>query len=129
MPLPIRPTAWPLAPFAPDSAISLPGQTELTNTATLAVTATTGRVPINLNGAQQVELYNAGPNDAFVSFGDITVVATLPSTSTGSYPIGSGQSKVITLRPDLVNLITNMAAICASTQTAVIWASPGVGAS
>ena len=129
MPLSIRPTQWPLVPFAPDSAITLPGQTELNNTATLAVTSTTARVPINLNGALQIELYNAGPNDAFVTFGDVTVTATLPSTSAGSYPIGAGQCKVITLRADFVNLITNMAAICAATQTATIWASPGVGAS
>jgi hypothetical protein len=129
MPGPFRPANWPPAPFAPDSAISLPGQTELQNTATLAVTASTGRVPISLNGALQVEIYNAGPNDAFVCFGDVTVIATLPSTSTGSYPIGAGQCKVITFRADLVNSLTNMAAICASTQTATIWASPGYGAS
>lgn len=124
-----RPSAWPPAPFCPDSAVNLPGSTEQLNTATLAATASTGRVPINLNGAMQVELYNAGPNDAFVTFGDLTVVAVLPATSTGSYPIGAGQCKLITFPPSVAAQITNMAAICASAQTATIFASPGAGAS
>ena len=123
----IRPTSWPQTAFAPDSGISLPGLSNAQNTATLAVTASSGRVAINLNGAPQVELYNQGPNDCFVAFGDVTVVATVPSGSSGSYPVAAGTVKIVTiLNP---NSITNMAAICASTQTAALFASPGVGAS
>ena len=126
---PLRPQAWPQQPFAPDSAVSLPGLQGANNTATLAATSSTGNVAINLNGAFQVELYNAGPNDVFVAFGNSTVVATLPSTSTGSYPVAAGHCKIITFNPSLVNQITYMAAICASAQTATVFASPGVGAS
>lgn len=127
MPLPVRPATWPQTAFAPDSAVSLPGLSSSQNTCTLAVTATSGRVPITMNGAPQVEIYNAGAADCFVALGDVTVVATVPSTSTGSYPIGAGQSKIITvLNP---NSITNIAAICAGTSTTTLYASPGVGAS
>lgn len=123
----IRPTSWPQTAFAPDSAVSLPGLFASQNTATLAVTAASGRVAVNLNGATQVELYNAGSFDCFVAFGDVTVAATVPSTSTGSYPLGAGQCKVVTvLHPDA---LTNIAAICAGTNTTTLYASPGVGAS
>lgn len=125
----LRPSINPLAPFGPDSAISLPGHTELTNTATLSATSSSSRVVISLNGAMQVELYNQGPNDVFVAFGDITVVAVLPSGSVGNYPIAAGHCKVITFQAQVAAQITNMAAICASTQTSVVFASPGVGAS
>lgn len=122
-----RPQAWPQQPFAPDSATSLPGLLNTSNTATLAVTASSGRVPVSLDGATQVELYNQGPNDCFVAFGDVTVAATVPSGSTGSYPLPAGVTKVITL-PYAIQ-VTNCAAICAATQTATIFISPGAGAS
>lgn len=127
MPIP-RPSNWPQTAFAPDSAVDLPGLQNESNTATLAVTATSGRVVVNLNGASQVELYNAGPNDCFVVFGDVTVVAVLPSGSSGSYPVGAGQAKIVTLPGDPLRY-TNMAAIAATAQTATLYCSPGVGAS
>lgn len=124
---PIRPASWPQTAFAPDSAISLPGLSSSQNTATLAVTSTSGRVVVNLNGATQVELYNAGSSDCFVAFGDVTVAATVPSGSAGSYPVPAGVTKIVTiLNP---NSITNCAAICAGTGTATLYVSPGVGAS
>lgn len=123
----LRPGLNPPLPFAPDSAISLPGLSNEPNTCTLAVTATSGRVPINLNGANQIEVYNAGSFDCFVAFGDVTVVATVPSTSTGSYTVGTGQCKIITVMNP--TLITNMAAICGGSNTTTLYASPGVGAS
>lgn len=122
-----RPAVWPQTAFAPDSALSLPGLNNTQNTCTLAVTATSGRVPINLNGATQVELYNAGSFDCFVTFGDVTVVATVPSTSTGSYPLGTGQCKVITLTNP--SAVTNVAAICGGTNTTTLYVTPGLGAS
>lgn len=127
MALTTRPGLSPALPFAPDSALDLPGQSNEPNTCTLAVTATSGRVPISLNGAFQIELYNSGNADCFVTFGDVTIVATVPSTSTGCYPVGPGQVKIITVVNP--NVITNMAAICAGTNTTTLFASPGVGAS
>ncbi len=125
-----RPYASPPLPFAPDSAYTAPGQTETQNTATLAVTSTSGNVAINLNGAAQVELYNAGSFDCFVVFGvDNTVAATVPSTSTGSYPLGAGQCKVISFAPSVAAVVKFIAAICAGTNTTTLYASPGVGAS
>lgn len=127
LPLPQRPGLSPPLPFAPDSALDYAGQSNEFNTCTLAVTSTSGRVPISLNGANQVELYNSGSFDCFVTFGDVTVVAILPSTSTGSYPVGAGQCKIITfVNP---NTITNMAAITSGSNTTTLFASPGVGAS
>lgn len=121
----IRPTGP--VPFAPDSGVSLPGLANTQNTATIAVTSTSARVPISLNGAMQVEISNAGSSWCFVVFGDVTVVATAPVTSSGSYPIGPGQTKIVTLVN--VDAITNVAAICTAGLTTTFYASPGVGLS
>lgn len=123
----VRPQSWPQTAFAPDSAVSLPGVLNTQNTATLAVTATSGRVVVNLNGAPQVELYNAGSSDCFIAFGDVTVAATVPATSSGSYPVPAGVTKIVTLLNP--NAITNCAAICAGAGTTTLYVSPGVGAS
>lgn len=125
-PIGVRPTNFPQCAFAPDCLVSLPGTSSLLqNTVTLAVTDASGRVAIKLDGAPQVELYNAGTKDCHVVFGDVTVTATV-----ASYPVGAGQVKVVTIRPDLADKITNMAAICGTAaDTTTLWASPGVGAS
>lgn len=123
----VRPATWPQTAFAPDSAVSLPGVLNTQNTATLAVTASSGRVVVNLNGAPQVELFNDGSFTCFVAFGDVTVAATVPSGSAGCYPIGAGQCKIVTLLNP--NSITNCAAICGGTNTTTLYISPGVGAS
>lgn len=129
-PLIARPLASPPLPFAPDSAYTAPGQTETQNTATLAVTASSGNVAINMNGAQQVELNNDGPSTCFVVFGvDNTIAATVPSTSTGSYPVKPGECKIITFAPSIAPLIKFVAAICGTGLTTTLYASPGVGAS
>lgn len=129
-PLLPRPLASPPLPFAPDSAFTAPGQTETQNTATLAVTSTSGNVAINLNGAQQVELNNDGASTCFVVFGvDNTVTATAVSGSAGSYPVKSGECKIITFAPSVAPLVKFMAAICAAGLTTTLYASPGVGAS
>lgn len=122
-----RPGLNPPLPFAPDSALDFAGQQNEANTCTLSVTASSTRVVINLNGANQVELYNSGSFDCFVSFGDVTVVAVVPSGSTGNYPVGAGQCKIITFSNPTA--ITNMSAICGGSNTTTLYASPGVGAS
>lgn len=125
-----RVTASPPLPFAPDSAWTAPGQTENSNTATLAVTGATGNVAVSLNQASQVELYNSGSFDCFVTFGvDNTVTASVPSGSAGSYPIGAGQCKIITFPSAIAPLIKYAAAICGGTNTTTLYISPGVGAS
>lgn len=122
-----RPGVNPALPFAPDSAVNLVGLSNEGNTCTLAVTSTSGRVPISLNGAFQVELNNDGGSTCFVSFGDATIVAVVPLGSTGSYPVKSGECKLITLVNP--NQVTNVAAICAGTGSTTFYASPGAGAS
>lgn len=117
--MPTRPQTWPGSAFAPD----------LTTTCTIAVTATSGRIPIALNGAVQIELTNAGANWCFVAWGDVTVTATAPASSAGSYPLGPGQTKIVTILQDsqLPDPITNIAAICAAGLTTTFYATPGVG--
>lgn len=131
--VPIRPQLNPAGPFTPDSLFNLPGIINDLNTSPLAVTATSGNVPINLNGAPQVELYNAGSFDCAVCFGnDSTVTATFPvGNNGGNYIIGAGQCKVCTIPPPMQVNFPKMwvAAICSGTNTTTLYASPGVGAS
>lgn len=124
-----RVQSWPQQPFSPDSAFSLPGVLNENNGWNLAVTATSGRQAISLNGAFQVELYNAGSFDCAFAFGDATVVAVFPTASTGNYVIGAGQRLVITIPTAFAPLLTNLAAICSGTNTTTLQAFPGVGAS
>jgi hypothetical protein len=86
-------------------------------TATLSVTATSSNAALGGTGSQVV-FQNAGPNTAFVAFGSSTVTAT-----TAGFPVLNGQSLQLTRPADA----THMAAICASTQTATLYATPGEG--
>lgn len=132
MPSFARPGNWPQPPFSPDSVIGVAGLTGNNNGFTIAVTASGVRQAINLNGATQVELYNAGSSDCAVAFGDATVVAAMPSAGAGNYVIGPGQCKIVTLpiQPGFtVDQITHCHAICAATLTTTLYGFPGVGAS
>lgn len=127
-----RPGNWPQPPFSPDCIISLPGLTGNNNAFNLAVTATSARQAISLNGATQVELYNAGSSDCAVVFGDNTVVAVFPSGGTGHYVVGSGMRLIVTIpvQPgNTIDQVTNVAAICSGTNTTTLQGFPGVGAS
>lgn len=106
-----------MAPFQPNT----------TNTAVLAATAATSNVALTLNGAYQVEIQNKdAANWAYCAFGTSAVTATVPTGSVGSYPVGPGQSKIVTVNP---NDVTNAAVICDATKTATVFFTPGNGAS
>jgi hypothetical protein len=110
-------------------AIPSPLQPNLNSTATLNATSTSSRVAVTMGGsATQVEVTNkSAANWVYVEAGDSTVVAVLPANgaSVGAYPVGPGQSKIITLP----TTITNIAAICDSALTATVFFTPGQGAS
>jgi hypothetical protein len=107
-------------------ATTTPFQPNSNATATLAATATTGRVAVTMAGGNQVEVTNkSAANWVYVEYGDSTITAAVPSGSVGGYPVGPGQSKIITVPPS----ITNMAAICDATLTATVFFTPGNGAS
>jgi hypothetical protein len=103
-----------LLPFAAyaDSAFGPGG-----NTVSLAVTGTTGRVQYQATPTHpNVRVYNAGTVAAFVSCGDVNIVAT-----TGSgMPVAPGAIEVIGCGQ------TYIAGITAS-GTATIYLTPGTG--
>ena len=107
-----------MQPFAPNT----------TGTATLSVSSTTGNVAVMIKtlANNQLELNNTGSKWCYVAVGSSTVTATVPSGSTGSYPVGPGQCKLITISP---NDVTNVAAICGGTDTTTLTITPGNGAS
>ena len=86
-------------------------------TLTLAVTATSGSASFGAAGtaASVVELQNLGTNPCFVVFG--------PTATTGGYPIGAGQSKVVSKPPG----VSQISAICGATLTTTLYATAGQG--
>jgi hypothetical protein len=100
-------------PFRPTAA----------STVSLPATSTTGAVALTLSGEPGLLIYNNGPNVAYVELGVSGVVATVPSGATpGSQPIPSGGWIAMERRG-----ATHLAAICASTETATLFATPGRG--
>lgn len=92
-------------------------------TVNLSATSTTGRVAL-VGIGPNVMLYNDGPNTVFVEQGDSTVTA---SATTGMpIPQGAwvmlGRVKAGTTAPS-----THVAGICASAQTATLYATTGDG--
>jgi hypothetical protein len=92
---------------------------------TIAATSTTQRVAL---GARTTNVYvaNVGSGEAFVNFGDATVVAVAGGAATaasdGHMSIPSGFFGVIATSNQ-----TNMAAICASGVTTTLRITPGEG--
>lgn len=86
-------------------------------TVTLSATATSSSSALSGTGSQVV-FQNAGPNTVFVTFGSSTVTAT-----TANFPVLNGQSLQLTRPADS----THVAAICAATQTATLYVTPGEG--
>lgn len=78
------------------------------------------------NNATQHLLYNAGPNDCFVSHSIISAnaVAVVPVAGTPSagFPVPVGAVLVLSFPPDAF-----FAAITASTKTATLYLTPGEG--
>jgi hypothetical protein len=95
----------------------------LGDTATLAVTQTTGSVAMVVPaavplGALNVRIYNAGANVAFIQMGSSSVVAT-----TAKMPIPPGAVEVFSLAGN-----THIAAICAGGLTTTLYFTAGHGA-
>lgn len=111
------------------------------NTVSLSATSTSSNVALSKagetgaagssvgGGPQQVQIRNAGPNDAFVEFGTTggasSVAALVPNGATpGSYPVGAGATVVVSV-PGLRAKFA--AAICLATQTATLYFTLGSG--
>ena len=92
------------------------------STVGINVAATTARVLIgNFTGTIDVLVTNLGSAEAYVEFGDVTIVAT----TTTSIPVEAGQSRIFTVQSP-ANKPLYMAAIAAGT-TGYIHATPGGG--
>ena len=92
-------------------------------TVSRAATSTTANVALGtipcLSGGT-VRIYNAGPNTAFIEFGGTSAIEAATATS---MPIPSGAIETFSRGPS----VTHMAAICAASQTATVYATPGNG--
>lgn len=97
---------------------------KMLGTVSITSALTTARVALVPSGAFQVRVVNADPtNVAFVTFGDVTVNAVLPSGATpGSIPIGPGQTAGFSIPPGT----THAASICAA-GTPIVYFTPGNG--
>jgi len=88
------------------------------DTTTMAVSATNTKGTV-LENASQVLLTNLGPNKCFVRFGKSLQTAAAVASD---MPILPGTSRVIT--KDAMN---SVAAICAATESATLYITPGEG--
>jgi hypothetical protein len=93
------------APFSP-------GQT-----LTFAVTDANSNASFAAGGAQAsvIEVQNLGLSTCFIAFG--------ATATTAGYPIGPGQSKVVSKAPG----VAQIAAICASGQNTTLYVTAGQG--
>ena len=87
------------------------------DTITMAVTATSSETTALRDQGNQVRLYNAGPNVAFIRFGVTALTAT-----TADMPIPAGAVEVLTKGG-----ASRAAAICAGTGTATLYLTVGEG--
>lgn len=93
-------------------------------TVTITCAATTANVALGPKGNKQVRVKNIDlTNVAYISFGNSSVVATLPVGATGgSMPIGPGETAGFTIGDS----VTNVAAIC-SAGTPIVYFTVGNG--
>ena len=93
------------APFSPGETL------------TLAVTDVSSNASFAGAGAQAsvVEVQNLGTLPCFIAFG--------ATATTAGYPIGAGQSKVVSKAPG----VAQIAAICATGQTTTLYVTAGQG--
>ena len=95
-------------------------------TTSITSAVTTARVLLTKPAASmQIRVKNIdATNIAYVNFGDVTVVATVPAGATpGSMPIGAGETAGFTVPEGT----THAAAIC-SAGTPIVFFTPGNGA-
>ena len=92
---------------------------------TIAVTSSSQRVAFSVS-SNNVYITNVGTKECFINFGDATVTATAGGASTlaadGSMSIPAGFFGVISTGRQ-----TNIAAICAGTDTTTLRITPGEG--
>lgn len=102
-----------LNPFTPGQTVALP------------VTAASARVALPTGVSDQVLVTSATTgNEAFIAFGDVTVVAVVPSgTPAQATPVLPGSAFVVTVPPGA----THVAGICAGGGTATAWFTKGQG--
>lgn len=94
-------------------------------TAKIAATQTTSQATLPTVG-NNVIIYNAGPNTAYVSIGNTSVTATVPTTAgTGSMPVPIGFYAFTISRS--ADIDVTVAAICDTGNTASIYFSVGNG--
>lgn len=97
------------------------------NTFAIAVTSTAS-TPVQLlgtgNGSNRYRVVNVGPNTAFIAFGNSAVVAVAPvaGTPANGVPSLSGTVETFGAAPN-----TYVSLICAATQTAIVYFTPGDG--
>jgi hypothetical protein len=99
-----------------------PGQS-----AALTVGTTSAALAIPADGGE-VELQNVGSSDCFVALGDAAGGAATAAVATGTmaancYPVGQGQSKMITVPIGCASL----AAICAAGGSTTLYVTFGQG--
>jgi len=101
------------------------------NTNAIAATATSQSrlFPTGDGQRTQVSIYNAGPNDVFVEFGDSTVVATFPALNAAIGAQGNATPIPAYAVIGFSNnpAATHWAAICAGTGTANVYITMGEG--
>lgn len=89
-------------------------------TASISATAVSGSTTFSevlAEGGQNMRVYNAGPNTAFIRFGNGAQTAVLTDTPV---PVG-------VIENFFKGNFDTMAAICAATQTATVYFTPGNG--
>lgn len=93
------------------------------STVSITCSGTTGRVALTPLGAKAVRIKNLDTTAvAYVEFGTVAVVATVPSGATaGSMPIGPGE----TVGVSIGSAVTHVAAISAGTP--IVYFTPGNG--
>lgn len=88
----------------------------------ISVTNATQRVLLP-NGGNTAYVFNSGTKDAFVQFGDVTVVAV----ATTSYRVGAGAQRQFVIPLTAVQAARYIAAICAGVDTTTLVVEVGVG--
>lgn len=98
---------------------------EPVSTVALAASDVTGNVELvgAAGPSRSVRVVNKGTSDAFIAFGDATVVATETTTlAAGSMLIPANQTEIFQ-----IGSATHMAAITAAAGAATLYATSGVG--
>lgn len=99
------------APFTP-----LPGLT-----VNIAATSSSANVALGTKGTQ-ILVTNLGPNKVFVRLG----TGALTASTTADLPVPNGGTALIS-RSDTTGINDVAAAVCAATETAAVYFTPGYG--